>query len=193
EGAEQASRAKSTFIARMSHELRTPLSSIMGFAQILLKNKKRNLAPDDLDFLQRILLNAKDQLNLINTLLDLSRIEAGRMETKTEPVAVESLVHDAIRQLENRARGKSVALAAEIPEKLLPMATDRVKLKQILLNLIDNALKFTDKGAVTVRVHATSDGKPVRIDVSDTGRGIAPQHLRRIFEPFERILSHDAP
>jgi PAS domain S-box-containing protein len=193
EGAEEASRAKSTFIARMSHELRTPLSSIMGFAQILLKNKKRNLEADDIDFLQRILLNAKDQLNLINTLLDLSRIEAGRMEAKTEPVAVETLVHDTIRQIENRARGKPVTLAAEIPEKLFPISSDSAKLKQVLLNLIDNALKFTDKGTVTVRVHAASDGRPVRIDVIDTGRGIAPQHLRRIFEPFERVVSRDAP
>jgi signal transduction histidine kinase len=186
--AAEANRAKINFIAKISHELRTPLSAIIGFAQILLQNKRGNLLPQDLDFLQRILANATDQLQLINTLLDLSKMEAGRMDLKLTPVAIDLLAADIVKQMESRKRTANVKLAVDVPTPVQPIDTDEVKLKEVLVNLIDNALKFTESGQVLVRVHADAvNRRPVRIEIIDTGKGIPQEHLARIFEPFHQV------
>jgi len=190
EAAEQASRAKSGFVARISHELRTPLHAIIGFTNLLLQNKPGNLASSDLDFLDRILLNAKGQLQLINALLDLSKVEAGRLEMNVGPVSLDSVVREVVKQLEGERENVDVDLEVSIPETVKPIETDANKLKQVLINLIDNALKFTERGKVSIGISVSPvDFQPTRIDVADTGRGIPPDRLDDIFEPFLQLPS----
>jgi signal transduction histidine kinase/CheY-like chemotaxis protein len=184
--AEAASRAKSEFLANMSHELRTPLNSVIGFTNILLKNKAGNLREQDLTFLERVLDNGKHLLTLINQVLDLAKVEAGRMELECGPVALDDLVHSTLAGLEGQVKGKDVKLVAEIPPRLAPIETDPGKLKQVLINLVGNAIKFTDRGNVTVRVEADADGRPLALDVIDTGAGIPADKLQVIFEAFEQ-------
>jgi signal transduction histidine kinase/DNA-binding response OmpR family regulator len=185
--AEAANHAKSDFLANMSHELRTPLNSVIGFSNILLKNKARNLRPEDLSFLERILANGRHLLNLINQILDLSKIEARKTELELGPVALDVLVPEIIAQFEGQLRGRDVKLLAALPQPLAPLHADAGKLKQILINLIGNALKFTEQGSVTVRVVAQETTHyPVRIEVTDTGIGIPRDRLSAIFEAFQQ-------
>ena len=160
EAAEEASRTKSQFLASMSHELRTPLNSVIGFANILLKNKTGTLSPAELNFLDRIQANGKHLLGLINEILDLSKIEARKVELQMSPVALDQLVRDTIAQEEGLVRDKPVELLADLPDPIAPILTDADKLRQVLINLIGNALKFTERGNVTVRVLHRSDRPP---------------------------------
>ena len=186
--AEQASRAKSDFLARMSHELRTPLNSIIGFSNVLLKNRGGALRQQELVYLQRILANGKQLLALINDILDLSKVEAGRVQLEREPVALDALIDDLIAGFEGQLQEREgVKLVAEMPSPVAPITADAAKLQQVLLNLIGNALKFTDRGAVTVRlVVAPNTRRPVRVDVVDTGVGIPAHRREAIFEAFEQ-------
>ena len=186
--AEQASRAKSDFLARMSHELRTPLNSIIGFSNVLLKNRSGALRQQDVVYLQRILANGKQLLALINDILDLSKVEAGRVQLEREPVALDALIDDLIAGFEGQLQEREgVKLVAEMPSPVAPITADAAKLQQVLLNLIGNALKFTDRGAVTVRlVVAPNTRRPVRVDVVDTGVGIPAHRREAIFEAFEQ-------
>jgi signal transduction histidine kinase/CheY-like chemotaxis protein len=186
EAAEMATRAKSQFLAGMSHELRTPLNSVIGFANVLVKNKAGNLRPEDLTYLNRIVANGTHLLGLINDILDLSKIEAGRVELTLAPVLLADLVRETLAQLESHVRDRPVALTAEVPENLAPLETDSGKLKQVLINLVGNALKFTEHGSVTVRVVADLTRRARRIDVVDTGIGIAPEQQAQIFEAFRQ-------
>jgi PAS domain S-box-containing protein len=187
EAAEEASRAKSQFLASMSHELRTPLNSIIGFANILLKNKSGTLSPAELNFLDRIQANGNHLLGLINELLDLSKIEARKVDLQMSPVALGQLVRDTVAQEEGLVRDKPVELLADLPDPIAPILTDADKLKQIIINLIGNALKFTERGNVTVRVHTDpTDHYPIRLDVADTGIGIPSDKLGAIFEAFQQ-------
>jgi signal transduction histidine kinase len=188
EAAEAANVAKSAVVARISHELRAPLNAIVGFSQILLVNQQGNLQDRDIDFLQRILLNTRDLLNLINGLQDLAKIEAGRIDVSLSEVSVDELVRETVRQIESTRDRTGVELRAEVADGIPLIAADAAKLKQVLVNLIDNALKFTRNGAVAVRVRAEGEyPMPVRIEVEDTGIGIPPDRLSDIFEPFTRI------
>ena len=188
EAAEDASQAKSSFLARMSHELRTPLHAIIGFTNILSQNKAGNLNQQDLDFLERILLNAKDQLRLINSILDLSKVEAGRMELELGPVMLDAVIYDVVKQLESETQSKNVEIVVRLPQSMSPVVTDAAKLKQVLINLIHNALKFTEHGSVTVQVaQSPSESIPARIDIIDTGIGIPAEQIGEIFEPFQQI------
>ncbi len=191
EAAEEANRTKNAFVARMSHELRTPLHAIIGFTNLMLQNKSGNLNEQTQDFLGRILLNAKDQLHLINGLLDLSKVEAGRMEIQLEEASAGAIVHDVIKQLNAERRKPDVELVIAVPEESATIQTDPAKLKQVLMNLLDNALKFTSSGKVTVELEVSSDGRPLRIAVTDTGVGIPPQQINEIFEPFRQV--NDSP
>lgn len=185
EEAEAANRAKSQFLANMSHELRTPLNSVIGFANILLKNKAGTLQSKELGFLERILANGRHLLSLINEVLDLAKIEAGRMDLDLGAVDLAAFVTETVSQLEGQAREKNVRLVADLPEPAPPtVETDAAKLKQVLINLTGNALKFSEGGTVTVRLETGADGVPTAIAVEDTGIGIPPERLEAIFEAF---------
>ena len=187
EAAEEANRTKSQFLANMSHELRTPLNSVIGFAGILLKNKSGSLSPAELNFLERIQANGKHLLVLINEILDLSKIEARKVELQLAPVALEVLVRETIAQQEGLVRDRPVELRADLPPNLAHLEIDADKLRQVIINLIGNALKFTERGSVTVCVVATpDDARPVRIDVVDTGIGIPREKLGVIFDAFQQ-------
>src|SRR3990167_7819334 len=182
-----ANRAKSEFLANMSHELRAPLNSILGFANILLQNKTGSLQDPDLAFVDRIQENAVHLLNLINQVLDLSKVEAGQTDLEIEPLYLDVLVQETIQQMESRVLGRDIKLLTDLPPVLAPIETDAIKLKQILINLIGNAIKFTEKGSVTVRVMDDPETHhPVRIDVIDTGIGVPPDLQDAIFEPFQQ-------
>ena len=188
--AEAASRAKSEFLANMSHELRTPLNSVIGFGNILLKNKVGNLRPEDLVFLDRILANGKHLLGLINEILDLTKIEARKVDLDLAPVALDQLVTEVLASQEAAVRDRPVKLVADVPAKLAPIKTDPGRLKQVLLNLVGNALKFTEAGSVTVRLVAHPATRcPVRLEVVDTGIGIPPERQAAVFEAFQQADS----
>ncbi len=190
EDAEAANRIKSEFLANMSHELRTPLNSIIGFSNILLKNKAKNLTPDNINFINRIVNNGVHLLNLINTILDLSKVEAGRMEVHLSKVAVDRLIMETLNQMEGHVKGKEVILRTDFPDQAAPIETDQAKLKQILINLLGNAVKFTEKGEVRVRLTVNEiNHVPSRIDVIDTGVGIPQNKLVDIFEAFQQAES----
>jgi signal transduction histidine kinase len=187
EAAEEASRAKSTFLATMSHELRTPLGSIIGFANLLAKNKGKNLQSQELLYVERVRANSLHLLGLINDILDLSKIEAGRVELEHVPTGLSALVQEVVAQFAGTVRGAKVQLLTDMPPRLAPFYTDATKLRQILLNLIGNALKFTPRGQVTVRVESDPvTQQPRRIDVIDTGVGIPAEQLAGIFERFRQ-------
>ena len=185
--AEAANRAKSDFLATVSHELRTPLNSVIGFTRILGKNKAGNLLPSDLTYMERIAANGEHLLSLINDVLDLSKIEARRMSVDFATVQLEVLIQETVAQLEGRTAGRDVELSARLPEHIAPIRTDGHKLRQILINLIGNSVKFTEQGSVTVAVAVDPDTHdPIRIDVADTGIGIPEDRLQRIFDAFEQ-------
>ncbi|MBK8422564.1 MAG: CHASE domain-containing protein [Elusimicrobia bacterium] len=186
--ADAANKAKSVFLAQMSHELRTPLNSVIGFANLLLKNKKENLGPEDLVRLQKIQGNGLHLLELINSILDLSRVEAGRMPVNNAAVDLGRLVTETVEQLRGGLpEGGPVVLRSDLPGPTTPLQTDPGKLKQVLINLIGNAMKFTPQGSVTVRVRAGADGAPSALEVADTGIGIPPDKVGRIFEAFQQV------
>jgi PAS domain S-box-containing protein len=189
EEAEAANKAKSDFLANMSHELRTPLNSVIGFTNILLKNKDERLNEKDVGFLQRVLSNGKHLLALINEVLDLAKVEAGRMELIIEEIDLAHLCVETVQQLEGQAKAKdgAIELLADVPESVRLVETDSAKLKQVIINLVGNALKFTHEGSVTVRLDMAADGKtPVAISVVDTGIGIPADRLDAIFEAFQQ-------
>ncbi len=186
DAAEAASRAKSDFLARMSHELRTPLNSIIGFANVLGKNKPDTMTDDQLSWCTRIATNGLHLLGLINDILDLSKIEAGRMTLELSDVRLHTLVRSTVEELEGQTRDRPVRLRAIVPDSLLPLHSDAARMKQVLINLIGNALKFTEQGEVNVVVEANEHGVPTLISVSDTGIGIPADRLEAIFTVFEQ-------
>ncbi|MGH7654022.1 MAG: ATP-binding protein, partial [Gemmatimonadaceae bacterium] len=193
DAAERTNRAKSEFLSNMSHELRTPLNSVIGFANILRKNKAQALGTQDLAYLDRIVANGKHLLGLINGILDLSKIEAGRIELEFTTVDVGALVRETVLELDGQTAGRDVTLSAVVPDGPCTIEADQAKLKQILINLIGNALKFTPHGSVTVRVEAdAATGRPLKIDVIDTGVGIPANRLAAVFEAFQQADSGTA-
>ena len=187
EAAESANRTKSEFVTRMNHELRTPLSAIIGFSRVLLRGKSGALTPDATLYTERIRDNGMHLLSLINQILDVAKIEAGRMEMEPEIVALPSLVEETLSMLASTAEAKGLVLRGDMPAHLKPIITDAGKLRQVLINLVGNAIKFTAVGEVVVRVTAGPDSNEAReIIVSDTGIGIPPDRIAKVFDPFEQ-------
>jgi signal transduction histidine kinase/HAMP domain-containing protein len=181
---ETANRHKSQFLANVSHELRTPLNSIIGFTRIVLRRTEGKLEPLQKENLQKVLISSDHLLNLINELLDLAKIEAGRMEAFAETFKLDDIVRMATTTVEPLLRNGRVKLLTDIAPDIPPLKTDRDKLKQSVINLLSNAVKFTEKGEV--RVAAWRDNGFVKLTVSDTGIGMSPEALRYIFDEFRQ-------
>ncbi len=193
QAAEAASRAKSDFLSRMSHELRTPLNAIIGFANVVRKKSHGELSDRSLTYLTRVSTNGEHLLRLVNDILDLAKVEAGRDELTFGAVDLAVLVPEIITGLEGRVVGRddgsAIKLLAVVPAGLSIIESDALRLKQIIINLVGNALKFTRRGSVTVRVVPDAAYTPMRIDVVDTGIGIPADRLDAIFEAFEQAES----
>ncbi|MBI3788953.1 MAG: hypothetical protein HY276_11955, partial [Ignavibacteriales bacterium] len=171
----------------MSHELRTPLNSIIGFANVLLKRKIKELAKDDVSFLERIVANGKLLLLLISDILDLTKLEATRPQLHISTVSLETLVNEAAFLLQDTPANPGVRLRVDIPPTIAPIEADENKLKQVMVNLISNSLKFTEQGEVVIRVNVEPPThRPIRIDVIDTGIGIPEERHQLIFEAFQQ-------
>ena len=190
DAAEAANRAKNLFLANMSHELRTPLNSVIGFANVLQKNRSGRLDATDLGFVERIAANGKHLLSMISQMLDLSDIEARKLQLHITPVALEQLIPEVVAGFAFGLHDRPIRLLAELPERMAPLETDEERLKHVLSNLIGNALKFTERGSVTVRVTVDErTRRPVRIDVTDTGIGIPASQQAAVFGAFEQADS----
>ncbi len=192
--AEEANRAKSAFLATMSHELRTPLNAIIGFTRIVIRKSDEALPERQIDNLGKVLSSAKHLLGLINTILDIAKIEAGRMEVIAGKFDAAKLVDMCVTIAQPLVRPSvnvRTIVAAEVP----PVISDQDKIKQIVLNLLSNAAKFTQEGEITVHVNAGRERETedhLVIEVSDTGIGMNEEQLGRIFEEFQQADSSTA-
>jgi len=182
--AQEASRAKSEFLSRMSHELRTPMNAILGFSQLL--DLDRTLLPRSQKFVREILRAGDHLLNLINDVLDLSQIEAGRLTLSPEPLVVAALGREVLTLMQPLAEQHGVTLKMGTCDGLVVRA-DRTRLKQVLFNLVSNAVKY-NRASGSVQLDAAAlDEQMLRITLRDTGVGIAPERLKQLFEPFNRL------
>jgi signal transduction histidine kinase len=181
----EASRLKSQFLANMSHELRTPLNSIIGFSKVLLNHLDGDLTERQEAYVRSVHNSSRHLLELINSILDFSRIEAGKFEMRPEKVDLHDVVDECIESSMPLVRDKRVKLERDMPVELPPVHADRMRVKQVLLNLLSNAIKFTHSGRVLVQVRLEPDS--LHVSVADTGIGISPGDLLRLFEPFQRL------
>ncbi|SDH79000.1 MULTISPECIES: PAS domain-containing sensor histidine kinase [Bradyrhizobium] len=186
--AEEANQAKSKFLANMSHELRTPLNAIIGFSEIMGSGMFGVLGSDKYqEYCHDILTSGKYLLEVINDILDMSKIEAGRMKLDMEQLDLSKIVAESVRVVSGRAEDKHLTLDADL-ENTISLVADRRAVKQIFVNLLSNAVKFTpDDGRVTVRSRVLADS--IVLIIADTGIGIAPESLRRLGKPFEQVES----
>jgi signal transduction histidine kinase len=187
--AETAYRSKASFMATMSHELRTPLNLIIGFSTAMVEHPEMydnqplpQLYCDDVAEIRR---SSKHLLGLINDILDLAKVEAGRLELHTKPISLDGLLHEALKTAEGLLIGRPIKLRREFEPGLAPVLADEVRVRQVLLNLLSNASKFTDAGEIGVG--ARSDDREVVVWVRDSGIGIAAEDQPRIFGEFEQV------
>ena len=182
---ERASRHKSEFLASMSHELRTPLNAVLGFSEVLLEQLFGDINERQEEYLRDIHGSGKHLLELLNEILDLSKVEAGKMELEYSSFELRSLLTDAAAMLRERAAAQSLDLRVEVHDGIGMVESDELRLKQVVLNLMTNAVKFTpDGGSVVVR--ATPGPSGIEITVTDTGIGVAEADRKRIFESFQQ-------
>ena len=188
--AEAASQAKSSFLANMSHELRTPLNAIIGFTEMLEARLIGPLSERQIEYVKDIGASGRHLLEVINGILDMSKIEAGTYELSDDVFDIGDLLDEALAFLRLRAERRGVALHKAIAPGLAMLRADRRALLQVMLNLLSNAVSFTDKGGSVTASVSLAPGGEVEIMVADTGVGIDPQQLPHIFEPFQRIDAH---
>jgi two-component system, cell cycle sensor histidine kinase PleC len=184
--AERTSQVKSRFLANMSHELRTPLNAIIGFSQIIKDGLMGPASAVYADYAHDIMDAGQHLLGIINNILDISKIEAGRTELRDELIDPAKIVGESIVAMRMAAE-KRIDLAVEVPPGLPPIRGDRLRLRQALMNLVSNAVKFTESGGVTVS--AAFDAAGFRFIVADTGIGMSPEEIRKALEPFGQIDS----
>ncbi len=185
ERAESADRLKSAFLATMSHELRTPLNSIIGFTGIVLQGLAGPLTEEQTRQLGMVRGSARHLLDLINDVLDLSKIEAGQLLIREEPTELIEVVERVVGTVSPMAARKGLAMNTRVPPGGVRLVTDRRRVEQILLNLLNNAVKFTERGEVTLVVDR--QGGQVSVQVTDTGMGIKPEDLQVLFQPFRQV------
>jgi signal transduction histidine kinase len=185
EDLEIASQHKSQFVANMSHELRTPLAAILGYAELMQEGFYEPLGQKSLDALTRIRSNGKHLLGLINTVLDIAKIESGQFSLNLAEYALSSVVETVRAATESLAETKKIALMTHVPKSLPIGFGDEQRLTQVLLNLVGNAIKFTDAGEV--RITARADNGHFALSVADTGPGIPADQLSRVFEQFHQV------
>ncbi|MGE5731320.1 MAG: PAS domain-containing sensor histidine kinase [Gemmatimonas sp.] len=181
----KVNKLKSDFLASMSHELRTPLNAVIGYSALLIDGIKGELTEGQADYVTRSRAAAQHLLSLINDILDLSKIEAGKMPVYVERVSIPELINDVAQQVEQIMTTKNLTFSAEVSPTCPAVDTDKTKLKQILLNLLSNAAKFTNRGSVRVTVDCTEDS--IVLEVSDTGVGIKPEEISVIWEDFRQL------
>jgi signal transduction histidine kinase len=190
---EEVSRNKSQFLTGMSHELRTPLNAIIGLTEMIVANADRFGAEKALEPLKRVRAAGTHLLGLINQLLDLSKIEAGRLELSAEPVALGSLIDEVIGTAGQLAGQNGNRLIVESQEELGTVTVDPMRLRQILLNLLSNACKFTKQGEVTLRARKFDGGRDwIELAVADTGIGMTPEQLGKLFQEFSQAEASTA-
>jgi signal transduction histidine kinase/CheY-like chemotaxis protein len=182
--AERANLAKNEFLSSMSHELRTPLNAILGFGQLL---QAADLTERDKDSVEHVMKAGRHLLELVNEVLDLSRIEAGRLTLSPEPVRVDELVHESVDLMQPAAESRGISLRADLVTCDVHIQADRQRLKQVLLNLLSNAVKYNRDGGKVDVTCAETDGERIRIRVRDTGPGISANRMPALFEAFERL------
>ena len=189
--AELADKAKSQFLANMSHELRTPLNAIIGYDEAMLGGMVGDFSPDQIKLLGHIQNNSRRLLNLINDILDLSKIESGSLEIFAAPMSPRKMITDTVESLRSLALDKQIKVEVQIsdsvPEVIL---TDSKKLQQVLVNLVSNAIKFTSQGGVTIQAETVDKGH-WQFSVRDTGIGMPAEALSYIFEPFRQVDNSD--
>jgi PAS domain S-box-containing protein len=187
EEAQKLDRLKNEFLASMSHELRTPLNSIIGYAEVMLDGVDGDLPDEAMEDVKAIHDSGRHLLEMINDILDLAKIEAGRMELDREAVKLTGIVEEVQRTVSILLKEKPVELRVVLPEDLPALDADRIRLRQILNNLVSNAVKFTPEGSITIRAEYVPDDKTVQVSVKDTGIGIAANHLNVVFEQFRQV------
>jgi signal transduction histidine kinase len=171
-------------LARVSHDLRTPLNAIMGFTRIVVRRMEGQMPDIQKENLQKVLISSEHLLNLINGLLDLAKIDAGKMEVSADTFRVEDIINMTTATVEPLLKDGRVRIVRDVTPDLPPLKTDRDKLKQILLNLLSNAAKFTEQGEI--RVSASRENGTLKLAVSDTGIGMKQKSLEHIFEEFQQ-------
>jgi signal transduction histidine kinase/HAMP domain-containing protein len=181
---EAANQHKSEFLARVSHDLRTPLNAIMGFTRIVLRRMEGQMPDLQKENLQKVLISSEHLLNLINGLLDLAKIDAGKMEVIAETFRVEDIINMTTATVEPLLKDGRVQIVRDVPPDMPPLKSDRDMMKQILLNLLSNAAKFTEQGEI--RVSARPENGSLKLAVSDTGIGMKKEALEHIFEEFQQ-------
>jgi len=185
-----ASRHKSEFLANMSHELRTPLNAVIGFSEVLAEKMFGDVNDKQAEYLQDILESGRHLLSLINDILDLSKIEAGRMELELSEFDLPHAIENALTLVRERALRRGIALHQIIDDRVADIRADERKVKQVLLNLLSNAIKFTPEGG-RIEVRAAPVDGTVEVSVTDTGVGIAPEDQEAVFEEFRQVGTAD--
>jgi signal transduction histidine kinase/putative methionine-R-sulfoxide reductase with GAF domain len=198
---ERANRMKAQFLANMSHELRTPLNSVIGFSEILLASGRGQLTPDQFDALETIARNGHHLLDLVNDVLDLSKVDAGRMELRLAPLDLKALIASVLEEMESLVRARGHVVQTDLAKDQLVAVADAGRARQVLVNLLSNAVKFTSPGgAITVRASRRRSPLPangrslqerdaVRVEVTDSGIGIAAADVPRLFSEFTQVDS----
>jgi len=185
-GLQAASRHKSEFLANMSHELRTPLNAVLGFSEVLSERMFGELNEKQEEYLKDIQASGQHLLSLINDILDLSKVEAGRMELELTDFHLPAALDNAMTLVRERAARRGIALHADVDERLGQIQADERKIRQVVLNLLSNAIKFTPEGG-SINVRAMPGDGVVKVSVGDTGAGIAPEDQEAIFEEFKQV------